>query len=299
MVQRDFQSGRVLYIQINLKMTKAINFFPLVLLILFSTGFTGGCDKKQVRGQKGVELGNEFVIYAYSGPPAGEVNAERYREVAAAGIDVLVPGNGTFSGEENLKALKLAQETGIRIIPLDTRIYPVSDDNHRDSLVIRNLINDYKNHPAFAGYLLKDEPNADLFPTLKNICNIFRAEDPRHEPFINLFPSYGSPTQLGIDDFRAYIRTYIETVKPGILSYDFYALREGSTAYDGWYNDLMIVREETQKARIPFIVFIQSQGIKKYLRVPNRAEILWQVNTALAYGTRGAGWFTYWTPAPD
>ena len=44
---------------------------------------------------------------------------------------------------------------------------------------------------------------------------------------------------------------------------------------------------------------MQSQGIDNGLRVPNRAEILWQVNTALAYGTRGVGWFSYWTPQPD
>ena len=68
--------------------------------------------------------------------------------------------------------------------------------------------------------------------------------------------------------------------------------------YDGWFNDLTIVREETQKVQIPFIVFVQSEGIKENLRVPNRAEILWQVNTALAYGARGFGWFTYWTPVP-
>ncbi len=93
--------------------------------------------------------------------------------------------------------------------------------------------------------------------------------------------------------------SFIETVKPGLLSYDYYALRDGVTWYDGWFNDLAIIREETQKVQIPFIVFVQSEGIKEGLRVPNRAEILWQVNTALAYGTRGFGWFCYWTPAPD
>ena len=32
--------------------------------------------------------------------------------------------------------------------------------------------------------------------------------------------------------------------------------------------------QETQKVQIPFIVFIQSEGITEGLRVPNRAEIL-------------------------
>ena len=104
---------------------------------------------------------------------------------------------------------------------------------------------------------------------------------------------------MGFADYRSYVASFIEIVEPELLSYDHYPLREGATAYDGWFSDLSIVREEARKAKIPFLVFIQSEGIKGYLRVPNRAEILWQVNTALAYGTEGIGWFCYWTPAPD
>jgi hypothetical protein len=116
---------------------------------------------------------------------------------------------------------------------------------------------------------------------------------------INLFPSYGSPIQLGFEDYRSYIRSYIEMVKPRLLAYDNYAIREGGMWYEAWYKDLKIVREETRKAGIPFMVFMQSQGIAEGLRVPNRAGILWQVNTALAYGAHGVGWFSYWTPLPD
>ena len=160
-------------------------------------------------------------------------------------------------------------------------------------------MNDYKNHPALAGYLIRDEPAAGMFPSLKEYTELFRKEDPLHEPTINLLPSYGSPVQLGSDDYPAYINSFITTVKPGLLSYDNYALREGLTWYDPWFADLAVVREETKKFRIPFIVFIQSEGIRNGLRVPNRAEILWQINTSLAYGAHGVGWFCYWTPESD
>ncbi|MGM5470148.1 hypothetical protein ACS386_07715 [Flavobacteriaceae bacterium LMO-SS05] len=272
--------------------------FLLGLLILFCIGCAGGPEKNIERGQKQTKLADEFVIYAYSGPPVEEVNIERYREIADAGIDVLVPGNGTFTIEQNLKALDLAHEVGIRIIPLDTMFYPVTAETYKNPKTISKLIAAYKDHPAFAGYLLNDEPTASLFPALKTVCDMFRAKDSVHEPYINLFPSYASPNQLGVEDFHTYISDYIETVDPGVFSYDFYALLEKSTLFDAWYSDLMMVREATQKANIPFIVFVQSQGIRGILRVPNRAEILWQVNTALAYGARGFGWFTYWTPTP-
>ena len=272
-----------------------------ILTVLLAACGTGRTDDpiNSTPDQSG--LLNEFIIMAYSGPPLEEVTLERYREIAEARIEFLVPGNGTFSGEQNLRAMDLGAESGIRIIPIDMRIMPftLEKDVSIDTMAIRAIANDYKDHPAFAGYVIRDEPSGDLFAGLRDVCKIFREEDPLHEPLINLLPSYGSPTQLGFDDYRTYVRTYIETVKPGLLSYDNYALREPVTWYNFWFNDLTIVREETQKARIPFMVFMQSEGIRGHLHVPNRAEILWQVNTALAYGAQGIGWFSYWTPAPD
>jgi hypothetical protein len=270
----------------------------LGVLIVMLSGFSSGKANKKIAPYA---LQNEFIIMAYSGPTPEETNLQRYREVAEAGIEVLVPGNGVFNAEQNLRAMDLAQQVGIKIIPVDLRgMQLASGEDHSGNItLIRDIVRDYKNHPALAGYLIRDEPDAGLFPPLKELTGLFRQEDPFHEPVINLLPSYGSPVQLGSADYRAYIASYIAAVKPGLLSYDNYALREGETWYDPWYADLAVVREETQKSRIPFIVFIQSEGIRNGLRVPNRAEILWQVNTALAYGAHGIGWFCYWTPKSD
>ena len=278
-----------------------IKILPGLLILLFSSCITNNKEEKDSASQNTIELTDEFVIMAYSGPPIEEVNEKRFYEIADAGIDVLVPGNGTFTGEQNLKAMDLALKAGIRILPVDMRILPfaLKPEVSIDTLIINSIVNEYSKHPAFAGYLIKDEPGAELFASLRNLRDIFQERDPKHEPFINLLPSYGSPTQLGAADFREYIHSFIDTVKPALLSYDYYALRNGVTMYEGWFNDLKIVREETQKAQIPFIVFVQSEGITEGLRVPNRAEILWQVNTALAYGAKGFGWFCYWTPPSD
>ena len=263
------------------------------LFILLSISCTTGRER--------VELLDEFVIAAYSGPPPGEVNLQRYREIAEAGIDVVIPGNGIMSGEQNLEVMDLAALTGIRVLPVDTRVMPfaLTAGIRIDTAVIRGMVNDYKDHPAFAGYVIRDEPSASLFPSLEDLCQVFRDLDPAHEPLVNLFPSYASSEQLGSPDFRSYIRDFISTVRPGLLSYDNYALREPYTWYDHWFSDLEQVREETRKAGNPFWVFIQSEGIGTQMRVPNRAEVLWQVNTAVAYGARGLGWFTYWTPEAD
>ncbi len=283
-------------------MKREVIYFVTLLFLgfLISCG-TENTGEQTDSAEKELTFLTDFKIIAYSGPPQEEVTLERYQEIAEAGIEYLVPGNGAFDGETNLKAMDLGLKTGIKIIPVDIRLMPFTFKkvDAIDTAAIKAIVNDYKDHPSMAAYVVRDEPGGELFPGLRDISNIFKEEDSLHEPLINLLPSYGSPTQLGFDDYRTHIISFIETVNPGLLSYDYYALREGATMYEGWFNDLSIVREETRKVDIPFVIFIQSEGIDKGLRVPNRAEILWQVNTALAYGTRGVGWFCYWTPEPD
>jgi hypothetical protein len=282
-------------------MNSSLKFLMPVIFIVLSISCTTNKSDDKSSKQEIPGLLDEFKIFAYCGPPLSEVNEQRYREIADAGIDMLAPANGTFTAEQHFKALDLAQKVGIKIIPIDLRLNPfvLKSDIPVDTAAIKEIVSDYKDHPALAAYLIKDEPNAELYPTLRDFCEVFRSEDPKHEPLINIFPSFANNEQLGVDGFRKYVQAYINIVKPTFLSYDYYPFKEELTRKDGWFNDLEIVREESKNANIPFMLFIQSEGIKNYLRVPNRAEILWQVNTALAYGARGFGWFSYWTPTPD
>lgn len=40
------------------------------------------------------QIANDFVVLAYPAPPPEQANAERYREIANAGFDAIVPGWG-------------------------------------------------------------------------------------------------------------------------------------------------------------------------------------------------------------
>ncbi len=289
-----------------MKMLKMVG--SCLMLGIIAGGSMGCCcdscnqQKKESCKNVTIEMTDEFVVMAYSGPPPGQITEARFREIAEAGIDVICPGNGAFDGPANLKILDLAQKAGIRVAPFDMRagmlIYIPDGTVGNDS--IPDMVRDYKDHPAMAAYCLRDEPNAEMFPDLAESRAKFQKLDPVHEPIINLFPGYGSPAQFGVPDFRGYIREFLEQVQPAFLSYDHYPFREpqlGDTT--DWYGDLKIVSEEAHRADTPFWIIIQSEGIHDYLRVPSRAEIFWQANTSLAYGAQGIMWFTYWTPQPD
>ncbi len=263
---------------------------PLMLVAFLMAGCTTAPDQPGIL--------DDFIIVGYAGPPPEEATLERYREIAESGIKYLATGgSGNYSPEQNLKAMDLAYKAGIGIIPWDIRTLPYTANQNItiDTAALAGIVNDYKDHPALAAYIIMDEPYAHLFPELDTITQLFRKLDPDHATLINVNPSYG---WVG-DDYRAYIQSYIKTVKPKLLSYDHYSLRIDTTMHEMWFNDLSIVREAARGADIPYMVFVMSEGITNGFRVPSRAEILWQANTALAYGTRGIGWFAYWTPLPD
>lgn len=54
-----------------------------------------------------------------------------------------------------------------------------------------------------------------------------RERDPAHLAYINLLPTYASNEQLGnkgdtVAEYREHLRSFVETVKPAMLSYDHY-----------------------------------------------------------------------------
>ncbi len=77
---------------------------------------------------------------------------------------------------------------------------------------INLMTDDYKNHPAFAGYVIRDEPDTGIFPRLAELRKLYLEKDPSHEPFINLFPSYADNKQLGARDFQDYLDKFIKFV---------------------------------------------------------------------------------------
>ena len=272
-----------------------------------------GCSpiqKNKVMNKKKIELVDEFVIVAFGGPTLEHTNLKRFKEIADANIDIIVPGNQSDDGPTNLKALDLAEKAGIRMLTWDKRVCPMAVDKNSpiDHKIIKSMTDDYKNCPAFAGYVIRDEPDATIFPRLAEMRKLYLEKDPNHEPLINLFPSYANNVQLGANGFQDYLNKFIEIVEPSIISYDNYALldEEISTPEsrdqreEVYFNDLKVVHATTQKAGVPFWNFILCAGVKcegkGYLRVPTKAEILWQANTTLAYGARGICWFCCWTP---
>ncbi len=159
----------------------------------------------------------------------------------------------------------------------------------------RSLAAEVGDHPALAGYCVKDEPHASEFPGLAQVAAAFREADPDHPVYINLFPNYASAEQLGAATYEEYVRMYIETVQPQFVSYDHYALFEDGNLRPSYFSNLEVIRRLSAEYSLPFWNIVLSNAHFTYAE-PSPAGIRFQLFTTLAYGGKGISWFTYIAP---
>jgi hypothetical protein len=146
---------------------------------------------------------------------------------------------------------------------------------------------------VYAVYL-RDEPNASLFPKLNVWSNAVKKQGVL--PYINLFPDYASPGQLGSKDYLTHLDQYVETCNPPYISYDNYSLFEGGRLdEDRFYGNLESVRNRSLQAGIPFWNVVLGNTHFLYAE-PSDATLAIQVYSTLAYGGKGIGYFTHYAP---
>lgn len=216
----------------------------------------------------------------------------RYAEVAEAGFTV-VPIRGD-TPEQILQVLDWCQEFGLQAIVLDGRIRSGMTDAADWEAAVDAVVAAYGGHPALWGYYVTDEPHLCEFAGLAQIVRAFEERDPERVAYINLYPNYASPDQLGTVSYAAHVRAYMDTVRPKLLSYDNYSLLEtGDRPH--YFTNLEIIRREALRAGVPFMNIILATPHFNY-RDPSPEDMRWQVYTSLAYGAKALAYFTYKTP---
>jgi hypothetical protein len=248
--------------------------------------------------------GPDFPIGAFWPPHPFASTLDRYRELADAGFTFFITGDSLFDERSAAYALGLADQVGLKaLVAADPRMLAlahyltVTDDRTVASSIttadatawVDAALAAYTAHPSFAGFSLYDEPGTGRFPTVAALTSILRTAAPGLLPYANINRGNG-------DTYRAFVRNYLETVRPSMISFDRYPiLTEGlDTAY---FETWAIIREAALTAGIPAWTYIQSTGFNDH-PIPTAGELAWQINTSLAYGCKGIQYFTYWTPDP-
>ena len=235
---------------------------------------------------------DQFPVGYWYGPPATHNNLEAWQTVADCNFTWAMGGGYGVDG--NKQMLDCCQQLGIKALLHDARInwQMTAGDNWQDS--VGEVVADYSSHPALLGYYLRDEPNYELFAPLGEISQEFQKLDPKHVPYINLFPTYANVKQLGTPTYADHLDKFLSIVKPTVLSYDHYCLMKSGQDRQDYFENLGLIREYGLRYGVPPWNIILSIPHFGY-RDPTAAQMRWQVYTSLAYGMKGIMYFTYWT----
>ena len=232
----------------------------------------------------------------WCGPPAEELTAERFAQIAAAGFTFVANAcdSATHNPEYNTAMLALAQAAGLGGFVSDERALAAAVGQDVDAN-LDAVVADYGGHPALLGYHLYDEPRSDRFPDLGAAVGGLRDRDPGHPGIVNLLPDYASVDQLGEPSYDAYIAAFLAAVQPANYSYDHYNFLNDGTDGPTFFANLEVVRAHSVAAGVPFGVYIQAISYNGH-RATTGPEKRWAALHTLAYGGTTVMYFTYWTP---
>ena len=236
----------------------------------------------QSNAQDKINTTRQIPILAWYSIPPEQTSVARYVELKESGI---THNLSFFNDAETMSgALDTAWKAGIKMI-----VYCPELKSATEKTVRR-----FMDHPAVAGYMLRDEPNRSDFPGLAEWAKKIRATDDNHFCYLNLFPNYATEEQLGTKSYQEHVDLFVREVPVQLISFDHYPVL-GDSLRANWYENLEIISKAAEKAAKPFWAFALSVAHGKY-PIPTIAQLRLQVFSDLAYGAQGIQYFTYWTP---
>ena len=264
----------------------------------------------------------QFDITFFDGPFAEYiVKDDVVADIAASGI-TLVPL--TYNTAVNKEALLVLRRFGLRAIVRDERITELfnTDNVSGADVVVKDVVADYDNFDNLIGWEIVDEPHASKFTVLSAIVNAFRRYSPEKETVINLYPNYASEAQLGMASYADYLESYVNVVRPHLISYDHYHFlgrekrnenlildvdererlirlsAEKTEDRPEFFENIELIRATALKYDVDpmLIILLTEHGPYRNLTI---GELYWEVNMSLAYGMKRLSYYTYWELAHD
>ncbi len=230
-----------------------------------------------------IQTKEKIPILAWYSIPASETSVERYQEMRDAGITYSL----TFfpNLDEVKKALDAAAKADVKLLVSCPELKKEPE----------KTVKQIMNHPAIAGYHLKDEPGMELYPELSPWAKKIQSVDDKHFCYVNLFPNFAGSKRLGTDSYKEYVQEYINQIPVGFISFDFYPVYKDHVD-KRWYENLEIIAKKARENEKTFWAFVLTTNYDDDHVTPQTIPAMrLQAFTNLAYGAQGIQYFTYWS----
>ena len=271
---------------------------------------------------------DEMPIGGYIGPFGGyehngesipsTVTDESYADVKECGLNFFAAMKQDYNAnrEETLLSLDLAAKYGVKLFICDRALYLLNLQEKRPPLPKDEFaarVAAYKDHPAFAGLVGRDEPFGHEFSAVKEVQE--RVNEVFAGTKLGLYmnsngyqcpPPWlsGGPEYVIKEDWSVakYVEGYLDATKGAqFYSYDTYPFcHQDGHVRETYLQNLQLVRDMTIKRGIPFWSFVQGGGYydeDPNWFVPTEGGLTWNVTTSLAYGAKGIQYFPYSHPS--
>jgi hypothetical protein len=226
---------------------------------------------------------DRFAIGFWVDPPIDANAAAHYRDIADASFTVVIGGFGGTTPDTVSEQLELCERFGLRAVVSRAGL---SADRLPESA-------------ACWGYMLRDEPPAGDFASLRAVVDEIRAARPGRLAYINILPNYANAQQLGTPTYDEHVRRFVDEVDVDVLSMDHYPMMQpGADSRQSYCDNLEAMRKHSLRRGIPYWNFFNSMPYGPHYD-PSEHSLRWQIYTTLAYGARGILYFCYWTPRGD
>ncbi|MEN6456900.1 MAG: hypothetical protein ABFD10_21810 [Prolixibacteraceae bacterium] len=273
-------------------MTKYIVFFTVIFAFLYGNAENkpdGNIPKNDQRSKlqsassrAKLNADAEIPILAWFSIPASATSAERYREMKDAGITCSLSFLPNIN--EVKRALDAAEQAGIKLL---VSCPELEKDPEK---TVKQLMD----HPAIAGYHLRDEPPIQLYPELAAWAKKIQSVDDKHFCYVNLFPNLANEKQLGTESYEKYVQEYLDQIPVQFVSFDYYPVFKNHIS-ESWYKNLELISKKSNEAGKPFWAFVLTTNYDNDHVTPQTlAAMRLQAFSNLAYGAQGIQYFTYW-----
>jgi hypothetical protein len=235
-----------------------------------------------LQGQQRLTSKGVMPINAYAFIPMDQFNLVRLMELKESGINLVIDN---FPSIESMqKGLDIAAQAGVKLL--------ISCPELRSNP--ENTARLFMDHKAMGGYYIYDEPQIKLFPELKKWCQRIQTVDKKSLLYVNIWPIFAGPDNIGTKGYREYVRTLIQELPVQVLSFDFYPVLETRLS-KSWFENLELIAAEAQKAGLPFWAFaLTSNYDQDHIMPQTVAALRLQAFSNLAYGAQGICYYEYW-----
>lgn len=273
--------------------------------VAISFDFIGGKDVMPVGGYYGPYVAH----YAPNAQPLPDFFTDEYfQAIADAGVNLIVYAPVDASSAANQKLLDLGAKYGVGLLANDVTINSMKGEGVTPSVeIISERLSKYRNHPAFCGLYLVDEPGGKDYWTKEAGMNMEDFDELTTvlrktfdlDMYTNLIRI---DTKSQKEQYESYLKELCETMNPSFVSFDLYLWDKGNSKTIFLFN-LALARKYAQEYKLPLWNYIACgsywDGLAPeadYEPHPLEGEFDWSINTSLAFGTQGLQYFTLFQP---